>query len=241
MKKWQKILLICVFAFAFLGSIVINMPAWMVGTLVYKYSKHKLDTINEQGTFWNGQAMLIAIDKEGKTAVPLIVIGWKIKLGLAKFININFSSSNQTIANAALTKSGLMVDNVNLSLSLDQITPLVENLNSLSLSGNVHLTANKIVVSNKMQGNIDVKLDNVASGMAPVNPIGSYHVALDLSNLGINIDSNSDSVITVNGSGSMNGLVLNSRVKADKKEQLLQFMTMLGIPQADGSYQFKVF
>jgi hypothetical protein len=105
----------------------------------------------------------------------------------------------------------------------------------------VHLTANKIVVSNKMQGNIDVKLDNVASGMAPVNPIGSYHVALDLSNLGINIDSNSDSVITVNGSGSMNGLVLNSRVKADKKEQLLKFMTMLGIPQADGSYQFKVF
>jgi hypothetical protein len=241
MKKWQKLLLIAAFAFAFLGSIILNTPAWVVGTLVYKYSQHKLDTINEQGTFWNGQAMLIAIDKEGKTSVPLMVMGWKIKLGLSKFININFSASNQTIADASLTKSGLEVSNVNLSLSLDQLTPLVDNLNSLSLSGNVHLTAPKLLVSKKMQGNIDVKLDNVASGMAPVNPIGSYHVALDLSNLGINIDSTPDSTITVEGNGNINGLVLRSRVKEDKKEQLLQFMTMLGIPQADGSYQFKVF
>jgi len=241
MKKWQKFLLITVFVFAFLSSIVLNIPAWMVGSLVYKYSQHKLDTINEHGTFWNGQALLIAIDKQGKTAVPLLQIGWKIKLGLTKFIDINFNSSNQTIANASLTKSGLLVDNVNLSLSLDQLTPLMDNLNSLSLSGNVHLTANKLLISNKMQGNINVKLDNVASGMAPVNPIGSYQVAVDLSNIGINVTSDSDSTINVTGVGTINGLVLSSRVRDDKKEQLLQFMTMLGIPQADGSYQLKVF
>lgn len=241
MKKWQKILLIVVFIVTFLSGIVLNIPAWMVGSLVYKYSQHKLDTINERGTFWNGQALLIAVDRQGKTAVPLLLIGWKIKLGLTKFIEINFNSSNQTIADAALTKTGLQINNVNLSLSLDQLTPLMDNLNSLSLSGNVHLTANKLLISNKMQGNIDVKLDSVASGMAPVNPIGSYQVGLDLSTMGINVSSDSSSIISVTGVGTMGGLVLNSRVRDDKKEQLLQFMTMLGIPQADGSYQLKAF
>ncbi|MEN9946430.1 MAG: hypothetical protein RLZZ293_816, partial [Pseudomonadota bacterium] len=39
----------------------------------------------------------------------------------------------------------------------------------------------------------------------------------------------------------LNSLILNLKVQADKKEQLLQFMTMMGMPQADGSYQMKVF
>jgi hypothetical protein len=77
--------------------------------------------------------------------------------------------------------------------------------------------------------------------MSPVNPIGSYNVNFDLSSMGITISSNPDSVIDVSGSGNIKNLVLNSKVQPDKKEKLLQFMTMTGIPQADGSYQMKAF
>jgi hypothetical protein len=169
------------------------------------------------------------------------MVNWKIKLGISKFININLSSSSQVIANLDLTKNGLELSKVNLSLSLDQLSPFLGNLNSLNLSGNVHVTADKLLAGKKMQGTIAVKLDDVGSGMSPVNPIGSYNVNFDLSSMGITISSNPDSVINVSGSGSVKSLVLNSKVQANKKEKLLQFMTMTGIPQADGSYQMKAF
>ena len=55
----------------------------------------------------------------------------------------------------------------------------------------------------KMEGMIIVKLDDVGSGMSPVNPIGSYSVNFDLSTMGINISSNPNSVIDVSGNGSV--------------------------------------
>jgi hypothetical protein len=241
MKKWHKFSLIGLFVVSFMVSIVINMPAWLMGSIIHHYSQNRLDVINERGSFWNGRALLIGEDASGKSAIPLMMVNWKIKLGVSKLININLSSSNQTIANLDLTKSGLQLSKVNLSLSLDQLTPFLGNLNSLNLSGNVHVTADKISAGSKMQGTVLVKLDDVGSGMSPVNPIGSYNVNFDLSSMGITISSNPNSVIDVSGSGNVKNLVLNSKVQPDKKEKLLQFMTMTGIPQADGSYQMKAF
>ena len=241
MKKWYKFSLIGLFAVSFMSSLVINMPAWLMGTIIHRYSQNRLDIINERGSFWNGQALLIGEDASGKNAIPLMMVNWKIKLGISNFININLSSSSQTIANLDLTKNGLQLSKVNLSLSLDQLSPFLGNLNSLNLSGNVHVTADKLLAGKKMQGVIVVKLDDVGSGMSPVNPIGSYNVNFDLSSMGINISSNPNSVIDVSGSGNVKSLVLNSKVQADKKEKLLQFMTMTGVPQADGSYQMKAF
>ena len=54
--------------------------------------------------FWNGRALLIGEDASGKNAIPLMMVNWKIKLGISNFININLSSSSQTIVNLDLTK-----------------------------------------------------------------------------------------------------------------------------------------
>ena len=241
MKKLPKILMISVFTAGFIYSVVVNIPAWMVGTFVSKYSQQRLDTANERGTFWHGQALLIAQDLDSHSAVPLIMVSWQIKLGLTKFITLSFSAANKAIATAELTKSGLQVTNLDLALSLDQVAPLLGNLNSLGLSGNVHLAAAKILLAKKNQGIINIQLEDVGSGIAPVNPLGSYQIAFDLAGQSLTVSSDSGSVLDVSGEGNLTSLVLKSRVVEDKKEKLLQFMTMMGIPQADGSYNMKVF
>lgn len=241
MSKSQRILIICLMVLSFLGGLIIYMPAWIVGSLADKYSEHRISTSSEQGTFWNGGAMLMASDSSGKNLVQVTRIKWKVKLGFSNFVDVNFTSSDKTIANVSLSKAGLQVNNVNLILSMDQLEPFLGNLSSMSLSGNVQVDANSLKLGKSNSGIVNVKLEDVGSGISPVNPIGSYTVQLDLANSGIDVSSAPDSVISVKANGSMKGLTLNSTVQADKKDKLLQFMTMMGLPQPDGSYQMKVF
>lgn len=241
MSKLQRILVICILSISFIGGLIVYMPAWIVGSLADKYSEHRISTSNEQGTFWNGGAMLMASDSSGKNLVQITRIKWKVKLGFSNFVSINFTSSDKTIANVNLNKSGLEVNNVNLILSMDQLEPFLGTLSSMSLSGNVHVDANSLKLSKSNSGIVNVKLEDVGSGISPVNPIGSYTVQLDLANSSIDVSCTPDSVISVKGSGNMKGLTLNSTIQSDKKDKLLQFMTMMGMPQPDGSYQMKVF
>lgn len=241
MSKLQRILTICLLGFCFVGGLIMYMPAWLVGSLADKYSEHRISTSNEKGTFWNGGGMLMASDSDGKNLVQVTRINWKVKLGFSKFIDINFTSSDRTIANVSLTVKGLQVSNVNLNLSMDQLEPFLGNLSSMGLSGNVHVNASSLSLGKANTGTINVKLEDVGSSISPVNPVGSYDVQLNLANSGIDVVSSPDSVISVKANGTMKGLTLNSTVQADKKEKLLQFMTMMGLPQPDGSYQMKVF
>ena len=241
MSKLQRVSIICLISVSFIGGLIVYMPAWLVGSLAYKYSGHRISTSNEQGSFWNGGAMLMASDSNGKTFVQIMRIKWKIKLGLSKFIEVNFTSSDKSIANVSLSKAGLQVSNVNVDLSVDQLEPFLGNLSSMSLSGNVHVDASSLTLGKTNVGTINVKLEDVGSGISPVNPIGSYTLQLNLASSSIDVSSSTDSVIGVTATGSMNSLTLNSTVQADKKDKLLQFMTMMGLPQADGSYKMKVF
>lgn len=240
MSKARKILIYSAVATVFVISLIVNTPAWVMGSMLGHYSGNRVSTINEQGSFWNGTALLQANDKVGKKVVPIIMIGWQIKFGFKKFVTVNLTASNQTIAAVSLTKNGIAVNNVNLALSLDQLTPFMGNLNTLNLSGSVRLSADNLLIGKKMQGSVNLTLNNVGSGISPINPIGSYQVSVDLASQALDVSTtDANSVISVTGSGSTNSLTLNSKVQPDKKEQLLQFMTMMGIPQADGSYQLK--
>jgi hypothetical protein len=140
-----------------------------------------------------------------------------------------------------LIKSGLDIQNVDLNLGMDQLVAFAGNLSTLNLSGSVHVTSTNLHLGKTNNGILNASLDSIGSGMSPINPIGNYSIGFDLSNMGINVSSNSGSVISVTGTGNINGLALNAKVSDDKKEQMLQFMTMMGLPQADGSYLLKVF
>lgn len=241
MGKIKKILLILLFVFIFIAAFINRMPAWIVGSIAAKVSNNHIMTRSETGTFWNGSALLVASDKDNKKIVPMIYVNWKVKLGMSKFVTIDLMSSGQTIANVALTKDGIDVTNVNLGMSMDQLAAFAGNLSTLNLSGSAHVMSNNIHLGKTNTGSVNVTLTDIGSGMSPVNPIGNYTLTLDLASQGIDVSSEPSSVIKVTGNGNTSGLSLNARVEEDKKEQMLQFMTMMGIPQGDGSYLLKVF
>jgi hypothetical protein len=241
MKHHQKIIIITLLVISFFSSLIINMPTWVMAWIIYIASGHRLNTSNEAGNFWHGSAMLLATDSHEKVISPLILIDWKIKFGLKNLFGVDFSSGPQALASVYYSNQALQVAKLSIDLPLSSFTPFLGNLNSLGLSGNVHVSSPLITIGKKMKGSISVHLEEVGSSISPVNPIGTYQLHLDLASTKINVTSDSNTVIKVNAAGNLSNLILKSTVVPEKKEQLIQFMTMMGVPQTDGSYQMKVF
>lgn len=241
MKKFK--LFMCIFAATIftVGLLVYKLPAWFLGVLTSKYTDNRLVTSEETGTFWNGSALLVASDKDNKKNIPLSRIDWKVALGLKQFIVLNVKNSGSQLAKISLQKDGVHVDNLNMTLSMEQLIGFATNLSTLGLFGDVNLTGNEIILSKINKGQINVNLNSVGSAMSPLNPLGSYIVAFNLTSNQLNVQSTGDSILDVSGSGNTKSLSLTATIKPDSQEQMLQFMTMMGVPQGNGSYLLKVF
>lgn len=241
-KFKKKRLFIIVFAVVFMLGMIINLPAWVLSSVMWHYSDGKLRLYNESGSFWHGSGLLVIENSRLKVSAPLVVMDWKLTLGFTKFVNVDFTIDNAPVANIYINKDGLNIDKLALSLSLDQVTQFVSFVGNLGLSGNLNISTTHVIISpNKGNGSFIAKLDGISSSMAPVNPLGSYIVNFNMTTGGIDITSQPGSVMDLSGSGNLSSLNLKALIQQDKIEQMAQFMTVMGMPSPDGSYLLKVF
>lgn len=231
----------CLFILVFIVTLIRNVPTWVLGNAISHYSSEKVKLYNQTGTFWNGSGLLVANDPHTTHSAPLLLIDWKIKLGLKKFIAINFNIGDTQIAEVYLNSKGINLDNLNLSLSLSQVSQLSGVIKDLGLSGNMHLTASHLAIGKIFTGNFNIDFTDISSSLSPVNPLGNYQIDLDAATGNITVHTNGDSTLILNGSGNMNSLTLNAKIAPSKTEKMQQFITVMGIPKPDGSYEMKIF
>lgn len=240
--KIRKYLIIIAFSLSFFGTLIINIPAWVLNSQLTKYTNKQLTLYNLSGSFWNGAALLVASGKnpqDGKA--PLAHIQWKISPGLTKFINVALNADQHKIADIYLNKNGLNIDKLDLSLSIVQISYLSNIIKDLNISGNCQINADHLLIGGKSTGIVRVNVKNVSSGMSPVNPLGSYLVAFNLENNKIEVSTQGNNILNLSGNGSPNGLILKGSIAPDKAEAMKTFITLLGIPNADNTYNIKLF
>ena len=241
-EKLQKILIITALLLFTIVYFVYSTPTWVLSYFVNKYSQHTLDITNQNGTFWKGHGLLVIINPRVKGAVPLMNIDWQIKLGMKKFVQVDLSSFNNTIANISIDKKGLNISNLSLIFSLSQTSQMLETLHSLDLAGTIKVTSvNGINITPKgFQGSVDADIYHLSSTISPLNPLGDYHATIALDTGSINVSTTNDAIIKIDGSGSMKGLSLNATVQPEQKDKLLQFMVMFGDPVGDNQYVLKL-
>lgn len=237
----RKLFIILCFSLVFLATLIYNIPSWILGGVVDSESRGRLKLYNTEGTFWNGSGLLVAFGPKLDTSAPLILLNWSIKLGFSKLIDIQFNVGTHPIADVYINKNGLNLDRLNVSLSITQVEQLFDIVKDMGISGNINLMADHVQIGKQMLGDFKINLDNISSGISPVNPLGSYSVELSSGSGKIMVTSNSNAVLNVNGSGSIQALTLNARVNPNNQEEMLQFITLMGVPKADGSYQLKIF
>lgn len=228
--------------FIFLYTTIKNIPTTFLTLLVNKYSQNKISIYNNSGTFWHGTGLIVVTNEKNKILAPLVLVNWDINFGFTKFIDVSFKVGNNEIVNVYVDKNGINLVNLNLSLSVSQVSEIFGLIKNLGLSGNLNLKSKKInVTNNKLSGIFELSLDSLSSGISPINPLGNYDLLIDLEKNSIKVNTKNNAILIVNGEGNFNSLVLNSHIENNKKEKMLQFMTMMGIPKADGSYQLKIF
>lgn len=237
----KRVFISILFVWGFLFTFVMNIPSVMLGRIITHYSKGYLVLYNPHGTFWHGDGLLAVANQKSQEISPLLLINWDVKIGLKKFIDINFNVDNTPIAELYINKTGANLDKLDISLSITQVSQMIDIIKTLSLSGNLEITANHINIGKTIMGTLNVAINQVSSNIAPVNPLGNYQMSFDLSNGGINISSNSSANLSISGSGNLQGLTLKCMANPSKKDKMLEFMTVMGIPQPDGSYAMKVF
>ena len=236
----KKYLTATLFFVIFAATMVYNIPSWALSSVIQKYSQGRLKFYDTEGTFWNGSGLLVALGTKQSSA-PLLLMDWKIKLGLTKYIDIEFNVGNKRIAELYVNSQGANLDKLNVSLSITQVEQLYDIIKDMSVSGNLNVSADHILIAKKMSGQFKVNLDNISSGISRLNPLGSYVINLNAANGDIDVSTNHGAVLILNGSGSISGLTLNARINEENRADMLQFITLMGIPKPDGSYQLKIF
>ncbi|MBP9743561.1 MAG: type II secretion system protein N [Burkholderiales bacterium] len=237
----RKIFIILCFSLIFIITLIYNIPSWILGSIVDGESNGRLKLYNTEGTFWDGSGLLVAFGPKLETSAPLILLNWSIKLGFSKLIDIQFSVGTHPIADVYINKNGLNLDHLNISLSITQVEQLFDIVKDMGISGNINVLADHVQIGKQMIGEFKIHLDNISSGISPVNPLGSYSVELSADSGKVTVMSNPNAVLNVDGSGSIKALTLNARVNPEHQQEMLQFITLMGVPKTDGSYQLKIF
>lgn len=241
--KRKKYFIAIAFVVVFIFTLIANIPCWVLGDIVQNYSGKRLRLYDTEGTFWKGSGLLVAVDaKKQLHASPLLHINWNIKPGFSKFIDIQFAVDEHKIADIYLNKTGVNMDKLDLSLSVTQLSELVDVAKDLGVSGNINLSAEHIHLGKKIDGVFNIKLDNISSTISKVNPLGSYVVQLTPATGKVSVSTpSSQDILMLSGDGDVSSLTLKARVNESHKEEMLQFITAMGIPQPDGSYNLKIF
>lgn len=239
--KLRKYATITIVVIIFFTTLVLNIPAWVLSSQVAKYSNNRLTLYNLSGSFWDGSGLLVASSKNGMEGAPIAHLKWKITPGLTRFINIQFSMDQHKVATVYIDKHGLNIDNLDLSLSIVQVSHISDVVKDLNISGNFQINANHILIAQKPSGRINIKVRNMSSGLSPVNPLGSYNINYNMETSKIEVSTENNAALTINGSGSTSGLILKASVNPDKVEKMRTFITLLGMPNADGTYNIKLF
>ncbi len=245
MKNWliknKRYIIGTLFGLVFTISMVNNTPSWIVNSIINKYSEGRFKFYDTTGTFWNGSGLLVATSAKQASA-PILLLNWNIKLGFSKFIDINFNVGNKHAAEFYINKKGVSLDNLDLSISITQVEKLFDIIKAMGISGNVNLAANHVQIGKKLEGKVTFTLDNISSGISRVNPLGSYTIGLTLDNNAIDVSTkDSRSVLKLSGTGSLSTLILEASIRDDSKEDMMQFITVMGVPKPNGAYQLKIF
>lgn len=241
MRKLYKNLLITGWAVVFVGSLIMNLPATLVGKLVTKYSNNRLALYNVQGTLWSGSGLLVASDPVTGDSSPLILVDWKLSLGFKHYVTLSLTTGKASVAKAFIDKNGAHLSGLDLYLSLIQISKVVPFVKNMGISGNVHLLASQIDIGKKLAGDVKLVLDNISANIVPINPLGDYQVTYNLGTSQIKLITITPDVLDLSGEGSLTSLELKAKVVDSAKDKMAQYMTAMGQSNSDGSHNIKIF
>ncbi len=237
----NKFIFVLLCIIIFFSSLVYQLPSWAIGSFIDKYSDGKLKLFNANGSFWLGDALLVANDGRKNESSAIALIHWHSKLGLKKYLDIDFYVGDKKVADIYVNKQGIFLTNLSVSFSLKEITLFLSSIQDLNVSGVLNITSDHILFNKHAEGKVNIMINHLSSAISKINPLGNYAINYDLLSSAINVNTLPDSVLNLTGSGTATNLSLEASISPEHRNDMRQFISIFGEPLPNGNYKLKVF
>ncbi|SAK42133.1 general secretion pathway protein N [Caballeronia calidae] len=222
------------------GTLLVMMPAAWIVPQFSKATGGHVNLVDPAGSLWHGSATLMLAagsDGAGATLLPGR-IEWTTSF-LPLFTGRVHMTMRQTEAmpDAVVvdaTTRGAMVTAGQIAVPAALLAGLGAPFNTLDFDGSVRLSWTEFrLLKRNAYGQVVVTLDDMASRVSRVKPLGSYRVALQAQGASATIDlSTSKGPLMLNGNGSLSqgstSFQGTATAAPEQRENLAGLLNLLG-------------
>jgi general secretion pathway protein N len=230
-------------------TVLIFFPALWVAALVEKQSSGRLTLGDAHGTLWRGSAFIGGAAGGNDPVTPLLPgrFSWKLS-PLVLLGSVDIELENDTALLQPISVKGdwhqWQVSPGAISLSGERLAALGAPLNTIQPSGQIRLSWEPLQLT-QQNGKLDVigtmslAINDLASRMSPVRPLGSYDLALDWHGTQASVTLTTiKGPMLLKGSGMLSNGHFHfsgtARAEAGQEQKLENFLNLLGQNRREG-------
>jgi general secretion pathway protein N len=237
-----------------IGVIVLNAPASWLDVMLDRFTDGRVRLAQASGSFWNGQGRVVLVDpsRRGSDAVlqGLALPGqivwsvspWALLTGQVRAQFSGSALSAPVQLDGAILGEGARLRGSAASLSLPSVElgQLGSPWNTLQPVASLNISWQAFELRNgAFEGRMSIDLNNTASAISPVNPLGSYRV--DVNALGNSAQvqlMTKEGALQLDGNGTWNnrqGLRFTASAvpSQEHRARLQSLMALLGRRDGD--------
>lgn len=236
-----------------IGSIALTVlalfPAAWVVAIIEVQTTGRLTLGDAQGTLWRGSAFIGDAPSGSDAVTPLLPgrFSWRLS-PMVLLGRVDAELENIAVLSQPISVTGnwyqWQAGPAAISLPVERLAALGAPLNTVQPSGQMRLTWKQLQLTRRdgkfeMTGSMNLEMNDIASRLSPIKPLGTYNLALDWHGQQASVTLKTvKGPMLLNGSGTFsNGrLQFSGKAGADagQEEMLANLLNLLGQRRREG-------
>jgi general secretion pathway protein N len=224
-----------------------------MSTVLEKQTGGRLSLGDAQGTLWNGSAFLGGAPGNGAAVAPLLPgrFSWRVSpLALVGRVDAALAQTHALSQPVRVpgTRNARSVSPAAITMPAERLVALGAPLNTLQPSGRMTLSWQPLQIARQgqqvaMTGAMQLLLDDIASRLSPIRPLGAYKVTLDWRGQQAQmLLSSIHGPLLLSGAGSLDRgrMKFSGRAQAEagQEQRLANLLNLLGQRRSEGGKDY---
>jgi len=238
---------------AVLLTVLAFLPAAWMSVLLENQTGGRFSLGDAQGSLWHGSAFLGGAPGAGVAVAPLLPgrFAWRLSpLVLAGQVDAELSNP-EALSQAVRINGGWSAWTVSpgaISVPAERLAALGAPLNTLQPSGRMTLSWQRLQMAREgraiaITGAMQLALDDIASRLSPIKPLGAYKLALDWHGQQAQLQlTSTQGPLLLTGSGRLEQGKMRfsgrAQAEAGQEERLANLLNLLGQRRSEGGKDY---
>ena len=238
---------------AVLLTVLAFLPASWMSAVLEKQTGGRFSLGDAQGTLWNGSAFLGGAPGNGVAVAPLLPgrFNWRVSpLALVGRVDADLANPQALSQPVRVTGSwsAWTISPAAITVPAERLVALGAPLNTLQPSGRMTLSWQQLQIARQgqqaaMTGVMQLLLEDIASRLSPIRPLGAYKVSLDWRGQQAQMQlSSTRGPLLLTGSGRLDRgrMQFSGRAEAEagQEQRLANLLNLMGQRRSEGGKDY---